>query len=97
MEDFTMLTKATLVSAVAAEAGITKKAAAKAVDAVFGAIAAEVSAGNKVTVTGFGTFEPKAREARQGRNPQTGEAITIPAHNVVTFKPGKGLKDCVNE
>ena len=89
--------KTDMIAVVAAEAEITKKAAAKAVDAVFGAITAEVSVGNKVTVTGFGTFEPKAREARQGRNPQTGEAITIPAHNVVTFKAGKGLKDCVNE
>ena len=89
--------KTEMIAIVAQAADITKKDAAKAVDAVFGAITDEVVAGRKVTVTGFGTFEPKAREARQGRNPQTGEAITIPAHNVVVFKAGKGLKDCVNE
>lgn len=89
--------KTDMIAFVAAQAGITKKDAAQAVDAVFEAITNEVVAGNKVTVTGFGTFEPKAREARQGRNPQTGEAITIPAHTAVTFKAGKGLKDCVNE
>ena len=89
--------KTDMINVVAAEAEITKKAAAKAVDAMFKAITDEVAAGNKVTITGFGSFEPKTREARAGRNPQTGEAITIPAHNVVTFKAGKGLKDCVNE
>ena len=83
-----------MIAFVAAKAGITKKDAAVAVDAVFEAMTNELAAGNKVTVTGFGTFESKAR---QGRNPQTGEAITIPAHTAVTFKAGKGLKDCVNE
>ena len=86
-----------MIAFVAAKAGITKKDAAVAVDAVFEAMTNELAAGNKVTVTGFGTFESKAREARAGRNPQTGEAITIPAHTAVTFKAGKGLKDCVNE
>ena len=89
--------KVEMIAIVAEAANITKKDAAKAVDAVFEAITTEVAAGNKVTVTGFGTFEPKVREARAGRNPQTGEAITIPAHTAVTFKAGKGLKDCVNE
>ena len=89
--------KTDMINYVAAKAEITKKDAAKAVTAVFDAITEEVSNGSKVTVTGFGVFEPKTREARAGRNPQTGEAITIPAHNVVTFKAGKGLKDSVNE
>ena len=89
--------KVDMIASVASAANITKKEAAKAVDAVFEAITTEVAGGNKVTITGFGTFEPKVREARQGRNPQTGEAITIPAHTAVTFKAGKGLKDCVNE
>lgn len=88
--------KTDMVSAVATAAGITKKSAAAAVDAVFEVITSEVAAGNKVTITGFGTFAGKARDARAGRNPQTGEAITIPAHTAVTFKAGKGLKDCVN-
>ena len=90
--------KTDMIAVVAAEAEITKKAAAKAVDAVFGAIAAEVSAGNKVTVTGFGTFEPKAREARQGRNPRKpGEVIAIDASKAPVFKAGKALKDAVNK
>ena len=88
--------KTDMINVVAAEAGITKKDAAKAIDAVFGAITSELAAGNKVGITGFGSFEAKAREERQGRNPQTGDVITIPAHTAVTFKAGKGLKDCVN-
>ena len=56
----------------------------------------EVAKGDKVTLVGFGSWEPRKRAARTGRNPQTGEAIVIPAHTAVTFKAGKGLKDCVN-
>lgn len=89
--------KTDMIAFVAEKADITKKDATRAVEAVFEAITGEVSQGNKVTVTGFGTFEPKEREARTGRNPQTGETITIPAHTAVTFKAGKGLKDCVND
>lgn len=89
--------KTDMIAFVAEKADITKKDATRAVEAVFEAITSEVSQGNKVTVTGFGTFEPKEREARTGRNPQTGETITIPAHTAVTFKAGKGLKDCVND
>jgi DNA-binding protein HU-beta len=85
--------KVEMIAVVAQAAGITKKDAAKAVDAVFEAITTEVAAGHKVTVTGFGTFEPKVREARAGRNPQTGEAITIPAHTAVTFKCFQIKKD----
>lgn len=88
--------KVDMIAAVAANAEISKKAAAKAVDAVFEAITSGLTDEGKVTVTGFGTFEAKTREERAGRNPQTGEAITIPAHTAVTFKAGKGLKDCVN-
>lgn len=88
--------KVDMIAAVAADAEISKKAAAKAVDAVFNAISDGLVSEGKVTITGFGTFEAKAREARAGRNPQTGEDITIPAHTAVTFKAGKGLKDCVN-
>lgn len=89
--------KADMIAAVAAKAGITKKDAALAVDGVFEAITDGLINGGKVTVTGFGTFEAKDRDARPGRNPQTGEAITIPARTAVTFKAGKGLKDCVND
>lgn len=89
--------KADMIAAVAAKAGITKKDAALAVDGVFEAITDGLNTEGKVTVTGFGTFEAKERDERPGRNPQTGEAITIPARTAVTFKAGKGLKDCVND
>ena len=88
--------KTEMIAIVAQAADITKKDAAKAVDAVFGAITDEVVAGRKVTVTGFGTFEPKAREARQGRNPQTGETIKIKAAVAPKFKAGAALKNKVN-
>lgn len=91
-----VMKKADMISAVAAAANITKKDAALAVDAVFDCLADELAQGNKATITGFGTFEAKVREERQGRNPQTGESITIPAHTAVTFKAGKGLKETVN-
>lgn len=88
--------KTDMIAAVAAAANITKKDAAVAVDTVFDVMASELAQGNKVGVTGFGSFEPKVREARAGRNPQTGEAITIPAHTAVVFKAGKALKESVN-
>lgn len=89
--------KADMITAVAVEAGITKKVAAVAVDKVFASITEGLNTEGKVTITGFGTFEAKERDERPGRNPQTGEAITIPARTAVTFKAGKGLKDCVND
>ena len=88
--------KTDMIAAVAAAANITKKDAAVAVDTVFDVMASELAQGNKVGVTGLGSFEPKVREARAGRNPQTGEAITIPAHTAVVFKAGKALKESVN-
>lgn len=91
------MNKTELIACVAEKNGMTKRAAAGAVESVFDAITEEVKNGQKVTVTGFGTFEPRVRAARQGRNPQTGEAITISAHTAVAFRAGKGLKDIVNE
>lgn len=73
----------------------TKKAAQDAVEAVFGAIQTALSKGEEVAVSGFGTFSAKARAARQGVNPKTGEKIQIKATTVPKFKAGKGLKDAV--
>ena len=77
--------------------GVTKRLASDAVDAVFDHIADRLAAGERVQIPGFGTFVVSARKERQGRNPATGESITIPASNNVRFKAGKGLKDAVND
>ena len=70
--------------------------ATKAVDGLLDAIQDTLAAGGSVSLVGFGTFSVKARAARSGRNPRTGETIQIPASNVPGFKAGKGLKDAVN-
>ena len=90
------MNKTQLVDAVAVAAGIKKNEAEKAVNAVTSAIADALKAGEKVQIIGFGTFEVKCREARQGRNPRTGETLTIPASKHPTFTAGKALKDSVN-
>lgn len=89
------MTKQDLIAAVADMAGMTKVDAAKAVDAVSGVISSALARGEKVTWTGFGTYEVRSRAARMGRNPQTGEALHIPASKTPAFKAGKGLKDSV--
>jgi DNA-binding protein HU-beta len=90
------MNKAEFVVAVAEAAGLSKKDAEKAVKAYSDVVAAELAKGGKVSLVGFGTFEVSQRAAREGRNPQTGENITIAASNVPKFKPGKALKDQVN-
>lgn len=87
------MTKVELIAKVAAEADMTKKDAEKAVNAVFTAIADTLKDGEKVAVSGFGTFEVKERAEHAGRNPRTKEAIVIPASRSVAFKPGKNLKE----
>ncbi|HOI75337.1 MAG: HU family DNA-binding protein [Syntrophaceae bacterium] len=89
------MTKAELIGAIAGEAGITKAAAGKALDAFMGAVAKELKKSGKLGLVGFGTFSVIKRKAREGRNPQTGKAIKIPAKKVVKFKAGKGLGDKV--
>jgi len=89
------MTKQGLIDAVADKAGVTKVDAAKAVDAVAGTVAAALAKGEKVTWTGFGTFEVRVRAARMGRNPQTGAPLHIPSTKTPAFKAGKGLKDAV--
>ena len=91
------MNKTELVAAVAENAGLTKKDAERIVNASFDAITAALSKGEKVQISGFGTFESKTREARIGRNPHTKEAIEIPATRVPTFKPSKALKDIVSK
>ena len=90
------MNKGELVDAVAASAGLSRADASKAVDATLDAITNTLKNGGSVSLVGFGTFSVKARAARMGRNPRTGEAIQIAASNVPGFKAGKGLKDAVN-
>ena len=89
------MTKTELIEKIAAESGLTKKDAGKAFGATVTAITAALAGGNKVTIPGFGTFEVRARAARTGKNPRTGEAVKIPACKVPAFKAGKGLKEAV--
>jgi DNA-binding protein HU-beta len=89
------MTKAELIAVMAGGAGISKSAASKALDAYLGAVTKELKKGGKLGLVGFGTFSVTKRKAREGRNPQTGKAIKIPAKKVVKFKAGKGLADKV--
>lgn len=90
------MNKSELVANVAEQAGLTKKDAEKAVNAIFASVQGTLVKGDKVQIIGFGTFEVRERAARKGRNPQTGKAITIPASKNPVFKAGKALKDAVN-
>jgi DNA-binding protein HU-beta len=86
-----------LIQQVADEAHLTKTQAESAVKALLKTIMQVVADGDKVTLIGFGSFEPKVRSAREGRNPQTGETIDIPAARVVSFSAGKGFREAVNK
>ena len=88
--------KVELVEAVATEAGLTKADALRAIDATFAAITETLKKGDKITLIGFGTFSVSRREARNGRNPQTGAVVEIPARNAVSFKAGAQLKNTIN-
>ena len=90
------MNKTELIAAVAQKAELSKKDAEKAVAAVFGGIEEALKAGEKVQLIGFGTFEVRERAAKEGRNPRTGETMTIPASKVPAFKAGKALKDSLN-
>jgi len=89
--------KAELINAIAEEAGISKAAAGKAIDAMTGNITSALAKGNSVTLVGFGTFSVGDRAAREGRNPQTGATIKIAASKAAKFKAGKSLKEAVNK
>lgn len=90
------MNKSELIDIVSARAGLTKKDAAAAIEAVFDNITANLEAGDEVRLVGFGTFATADRTARPGRNPRTGAKITIPASTLPTFKAGKSLKSAVN-
>lgn len=94
------MNKSELVDALADQTGMTKADAARAIDALFstdgGILAKALRKGDRVQITGFGSFEAKMRPARTGRNPRTGESIKIAAARSPSFKAGKGLKDAVN-
>ena len=90
------MNKAELITAIAEHANLTKADANRALDGLLKTIETTLASGNSVALVGFGSFEVKARAERNGRNPQTGEEITIAAANVPSFKPGKVLKDAVN-
>jgi DNA-binding protein HU-beta len=89
------MTKAELIAVMAEGADITKAAASKALEAYVAAVTKELKKNGKLGLVGFGTFSVMKRKAREGRNPQTGKTIKIPAKKVVKFKAGKGLADKV--
>jgi DNA-binding protein HU-beta len=89
------MTKGQLVEMVASKTGLTKVDAQKAVDSVSASISETLARGEKVTWTGFGTYEVRTRAARMGRNPQTGAPMHIPAGKTPAFRAGKSLKDSV--
>ena len=91
------MNKTELVDAIAKESGLSKAASEKAVKAFVDVVSKELKKKGKVQLVGFGTFETSKRAARTGKNPQTGEAIKIPAAVVPKFKAGKALKDIVNK
>ena len=88
--------KAELVEAIAEKTGLTKADANRALEATFEVITKALKKGERVPVAGFGTFNVTKRKAREGRNPQTGATVKIPARKAVTFKAGTELKDAVN-
>ena len=91
------MNKTELIAAVAEKAGISKKDADAAVNPTLDTIVEMVAAGDKVQLVGFGTFEPRERSAKTGKNPRTGESIEIPASKIPAFKAGKAFKDIVNQ
>ena len=91
------MTKADLVERVAREAEMTKKDAEQLVEIIFETIINSLNSGEKIELRGFGSFRLRERDARQGRNPKTGEAVDIPAKRVAYFKPGKELKEIINQ
>ncbi len=89
--------KTELIAAVAEQSGLSKKDAEKAVSAMLDTIVNKVAEGEKIQITGFGTFEQRLRNARTGCDPRTGNTIEIPASKVPAFKAGQGFKTAVNK
>ncbi len=85
------MNKSELVATIAESGDLTKSTAGKALESVLAHMAGAMGRGERVTLSGFGSFRVVERAEQKGRNPQTGQAMTIPAHNVVKFRPGKKL------
>jgi len=90
------MNKSELIDAIAADSGLSKADAGRALDGFTAAVTKALKKSDSVSLVGFGTFAVKRREARSGRNPRTGETIQIKASNNPSFKAGKALKDAVN-
>ena len=90
------MTKSELIDAIAETAELSKADASKALSATLESVTDALKAGEKVALIGFGTFSVSQRAARTGKNPQTGEALAIPASKAAKFKAGQQLKDAVN-
>ncbi|HLF63908.1 MAG TPA: HU family DNA-binding protein [Saprospiraceae bacterium] len=90
------MNKQELIESIAAQTGLSKADAGRALDATFDAITGSLTKGDRVAVPGFGTFATSRRAARTGRNPQTGETIKIKARTAVSFKSASKLKEAVN-
>lgn len=91
------MTKAELIESVASKVDLPRATAERAVNTMFDEIVAALKQGDKVNISGFGTFSISTRKARTGRNPKTGESIEIAASRAAKFKPGKTLKDEIND
>ena len=91
------MNKSELVDMVVEKVDLTKKDSEKVVTAVFESITESLANNEKVQLVGFGTFEVRSRKEREGRNPATGEKMTVKAQNIPAFKPGKALKNMVKQ
>lgn len=90
------MNKAQLIDSIADKSGLSKAEAGRALEAFTDSVTAALRSGDRISLVGFGSFSVQTREARTGRNPQSGETIEIAAKNVVKFKPGAGLSKSVN-
>jgi DNA-binding protein HU-beta len=91
-----IVTKADVAIKVATKTGLSRKHATEAVEIFLGSVKEALRQGEKVSLVGFGTFNVKTKNARAGRNPRTGQRISIPQKQVATFKPGKSFREVVN-
>ena len=89
------MTKAEVIDKIASGTGLSKADATRALDTTLNSVKAAMKKGQKVTLVGFGTFSVSKRKSRKGRNPRTGDVITIPAAKVPKFTAGKSLKDFI--
>jgi integration host factor subunit alpha len=91
------MTKADIVEKIHTTTGLSKKDSAEMMESVFAIMKESLEAGESIKVSGFGNFEVRQKADRKGRNPQTGEAITIAARKVLTFKPSTKLRQAINQ